>query len=53
MVVGTVKFSLYFMVHSQPMRLSKLELEPLLQLDHSLTGNVEAKCIGDLWELDC
>ena len=38
--------------HSQLMRLSKLEPEPLLQLDLDLLGNVANKCLGDLWQFD-
>ena len=34
------------------MRLSKLEPEPLLQLDLDLLGNVATKCLGDLWQFD-
>ena len=34
------------------MRLSKLELEPLLQLERDLLGNVAAKRLGDLRQLD-
>ena len=34
------------------MRLSKLELEPLLQPDLHLLGNVATKRLGDLWQLD-
>ena len=34
------------------MRLSKLELEPLLQPELHLLGNVAAKRLGDLRQLD-
>ena len=34
------------------MRLSKLELEPLLRPDLHLLGNVATKRLGDLWQLD-
>ena len=37
---------------AQFMRLSKLEPEPLLQLDLDLLGNVANKCLGDLRQFD-
>ena len=41
-----------FLVHTQHVRLSKPEPEPLLQHDVNLYGNVATKHLGDLRESD-
>ena len=37
-------------IHAQHLRLSKLEPEPILQLDLKLFGNVATKRLGNLWK---